>query len=259
MPIPLLVPGNKPVSLSLRQISFITIHPSFVESYKEFGVFAAATKLGIGIDAINLRDYAVDKHGSVDGRVYGGGDGMILRPEPLANALTSLQGPGTLVCYPSPHGRRWCQQEAENFLTFDCRHLVFICGRFGGIDQRFLDKYVDLEFSLGDFVISGGELSSLTIADSLLRLVPGVLGHRDSALRDSFAKGQNGLLESPQYTRPPEFEGSKVPEVLMGGNHEAIKTWQSQQSRLITQQRRPDLFKNSAHLSSIQALDDKRF
>ena len=226
----------------MKRLSFITIHPEFVYSYLGFGVFASALKQKIAeFNVINLRDFAVDKHGSVDSRAYGGGDGMIMRPEPLANAVESIKSPSSLVLFPSPHGKSWNHHEAQSFADSSCDHLIFICGRFGGVDQRFIDLYVDYQFSMGDFVLSGGELPSLSLADSMLRLVPKVLGHAESGDNDSFGEGMGGLLEHPQYTRPLEFKGVQVPAVLTGGNHRLINNWKELQSREVTSKLRPDL------------------
>ncbi len=229
----------------MKKISFITIHPEFVGSYLKFGVFASAiNKCGIEVEVINLRDFAIDKHGSVDDRAYGGGDGMIMRPEPLANAVRSTKALGSHVIYPGPAGRPW-NQEIAGKLSATLNHGIFICGRFGGVDQRVIDLLVDYEFSMGDYVISGGELASLTMADCLLRLIPGVLGNRASSVIDSFSPKLNGMLEYPQYTRPPNFEGLSVPGALISGDHEAIDSWKKAASRELTQFRRPDLIKMS--------------
>ena len=151
----------------MRRISFLTIHPDFIDEYRKFGVLARCESLKLAeINSVNLRDFAVDKRGSVDASPYGGGDGMILRPEPLRDALKSLSK--AKVIYTSPSGKAWSQSEASRLAQSD-EDIVFVCGRFGGIDQRFIDKYVDEEYSLGDFVISGGELACLTMADSVVR------------------------------------------------------------------------------------------
>ncbi|SMF34122.1 tRNA (guanosine(37)-N1)-methyltransferase TrmD [Pseudobacteriovorax antillogorgiicola] len=231
----------------MKRFSFITIHPQFIESYLSFGVFKSAQDRGlVSVDIINLRDFAVDRHGSVDDRAYGGGDGMIMRPEPLAQAVNHIRTPQSFVIFPSPHGQSWSHQNASQLTSSqDKQHLIFICGRFGGIDQRFIDRYVDLQVSMGDFVVSGGELPSLLMSDSILRLVPGVLGNQDSSELDSFSPGLSGLLEHPQYTRPLVFEGCEVPAVLRSGNHKAIEQWKHQQSKAVTEQYRPDLLSKS--------------
>jgi len=209
--------------LKQLRISFLTIHPSFIESYKTFGVFSAAIKNNIAeIEVVDLRNYAIDKRGTVDDAPYGGGDGMVLRPEPVVKALEAYNKP--YVVYLSPKGETWHQGLAEEF-SICSSHIVFICGRFAGLDQRVIDHYVHKEISLGDFVLSGGELAALTVADSILRLKPYVLGHPDSARFDSFSKAYDRKLEHPLYTRPSSFRGHEVPAVLLSGDHEKISTW----------------------------------
>lgn len=225
------------------QIHIITIHPTFVDSYKSFGVIHAAKKADmVEVNTVDLREFAVDKHGSVDDAPYGGGDGMVMRPDPLAAAVKSLENP--YVVLTSPGGRLWRQKDAFRYGAWE-RPLVFICGRFAGVDQRFIDKYVDEEISLGDFVVSGGELPTLMIVDSILRTLPGVLGNQESALNDSFSEGLEGLLEYPNYTRPREFEGMTVPEVLLSGDHARIAKWRKSEVLKKTLKLRPDLLDKS--------------
>jgi tRNA (guanine37-N1)-methyltransferase len=221
-------------------ISVITLFPQFIAKYSEFGVFRAALAQGkMQLNVINLRDFAIDDHGSVDAPPYGGGDGMVLRCEPLKAALESIPGQPRVILA-SASGRKWNASEAMTF-SLSSRPLVFVCGRFGGIDQRFIDRYVDDEICIGDYVVSGGELPVLTMIDSVLRYVPGVLGNSESCLNDSFAEGTGGLLEHPLYTRPKEFEGHSVPEILLSGDHKKIDQWRRKQSLEITAQKRPDL------------------
>ena len=227
----------------MRRLSFLSIHPSFIEEYKKFGVFARCESLGIAeFNSVNLRDFAIDKRGSVDGAPYGGGDGMILRPEPLKDAINSLSKPFKVI-YTSPSGKAWNQESARQ-LAQSNEDLVFICGRFGGVDQRFIDKYVDYEFSLGDYVLSGGELACLSMADSIVREIDGALGNNVSAACDSFGDQMDGLLEYPSYTRPEEFEGEKVPSILMSGDHKKIEEWRKNKALERTKKRRPDLLKD---------------
>jgi tRNA (guanine37-N1)-methyltransferase len=229
------------------KVSFISIHPEFIRAYFEFGVFAAAKAKGLAtIDAINLRDFAIDSRGTIDDTPYGGGDSMVMRPEPLKKALDHLGG--GYVIMPSPGGKPWNQKQAQALLD-EQRPIIVVCGRFAGIDQRFCDLYVDAEFSLGDFVISGGELAGLTMIDSCLRLIPESLGNAESARYDSFSPQIEGLLEHPLYTRPPLFEGIEVPEVLRSGHHEHIQKWRRQQSIERTSLKRPDLVKSSNPLT----------
>lgn len=230
----------------MRDLYVLTVHPRFVEAYKTFGVVRAAREKGVAdLKAIDLRDYAVDKHGSVDDSPYGGGDGMVMRPEPLAAAVDAFPvKPRVLLT--SPAGKPWTQAEARR-LADDSGPLLIVAGRFAGVDQRFIDQYVDDEFSAGDFVLAGGELPALMMIDSMLRLLPGVLGHQDSANMDSFAPGFDGGLEHPLYTRPPEFRGVGVPPVLLSGDHEAIAEWRREESHRRTKERRPDLSADRSH------------
>lgn len=227
----------------MRRYTLISVHPDFVHAYRRFGVLRAAEDKGLAqVDALHLRDFAVDRHGSVDDRPYGGGDGMVMRPEPLAAALAAAQGHGErpVVLLTSPQGQRWDQAAAELYARSE-RPLVIVCGRFGGLDQRFIDRYVDAEWSLGDYVLAGGELPALAMVESILRLVPGVLGDNESAARDSFGAGFDGALEHPLYTRPPVWEGLAVPEVLLSGDHRKIEAWKREQSAHVTARKRPDL------------------
>lgn len=223
----------------MRRFSFITIHPQFIDAYLKFGVFRAAERQGLGFSSVNLRSFAVDKHGSIDDAPFGGGDGMVLRVEPLAAAVRSLPQPAKVIVT-SPSGRPWTQADAERYAKAP-EDLIFIAGRFAGIDQRFLETFVDDDISLGDFVVSGGELPSLLLADSILRLIPGVLGNAQSPEEDSFGPGLAGMLEYPLYTRPLEFEGKPVPEVLLSGDHKAIAKWRQSEALKKTERLRPDL------------------
>jgi tRNA (guanine37-N1)-methyltransferase len=192
-----------------------------------------------------LRVFAVDLHGSVDDHPYGGGDGMVLRPEPLAaavEAVTESEGRAPTVILTSPAGTPWTHVEAERFAA-DAAPLLFVAGRFGGVDQRFVDQFVHHEYSVGDVVLAGGELPALMMAESILRFLPGVLGHADSAALDSFSPALDGGLEHPLYTRPLEFRGARVPDVLLSGDHERIATWRRDAARSRTADRRPDLKK----------------
>lgn len=219
---------------------FVSVHPQFIESYWQFGTFKSAQDKGlVNLNAINLRTYAVDKHGSVDARPYGGGDGMVLRPEPLASAVNAIPN-NPYVILTSPRGKMWQQSDVARLRTMD-RPIVFVCGRFGGVDERFIERYVDEEISIGDFILSGGELAALTICDSVIRTIPGVLGHEESALLDSFSPKISGHLEHPLYTKPATFEDLEVPPVLLSGNHQAIEDWRQDQSRKLTKKHRPDL------------------
>jgi tRNA (guanine37-N1)-methyltransferase len=228
-----------------HQFHVITIYPDFVTAYSRTGVFRAAHDKRLATVApIDLREFAVDKHGSVDDHPYGGGDGMVLRPEPLAAAVKSVAGAAAAtspyVVSTSPGGKPWTGAEARKLLALQ-RPITFACGRFAGIDQRFVDRYVDVEYSAGDFVLAGGELFALMMIESMLRYVPGVLGHGESAAQDSFEAAFDGGLEYPLYTRPPTFEGESVPPVLLSGDHAAIAAWRLKMARQRTARSRPDL------------------
>lgn len=203
---------------------------------------AAKTKGLAHVSPIDLRDYAVDKHGSVDDSPYGGGDGMVLRPEPLAAAIDALAVGGIKprVLLTTPAGKLWNHAQAVRFAASD-EPLAIVSGRFGGVDQRFIDLYVDEEFSIGDVVLAGGELPALMMAESILRFVPGTLGHAESAALDSFGDALAGGLEHPLYTRPADFRGHGVPDVLLSGDHSRIAEWRRAAAIERTHARRPDL------------------
>lgn len=226
----------------MKNVNFITIHPEFVETYFKFGVFAAAQRQDINLQSIDLRKYSRDRHGSVDDRPYGGGDGMVMRPDCLANCLKD-KGKESLVIYTSPKGVAFNDREAKRLASLD-RPITFICGRFAGVDQRFIDTYVDIEYSIGDFVLAGGELPSLAIAEAILRFKPGVLGNQSSSANDSFSEAYEGRLEYPLYTRPEVFEGRSVPKELLSGDHKLIEKWRQEQSLEETRKKRPDLLHN---------------
>lgn len=222
-------------------IHIISIHPKFIDAYMQFGVFKAAQDKSLAkIQTLNLRDYAIDKHGSVDSKSYGGGDGMVLRPEPIAVAVKTVENPYVILT--SPRGKIFQQSDAERVLALG-KPLVFVCGRFGGVDERFITKYVDEEISIGNFILSGGELAALAMVDAVLRLVPGVLGNEDSSQIDSFSEQLSGQLEHPLYSKPPVFEDMEVPAVLLSGHHQAIEDWRKEQSEILTKKLRPDLLK----------------
>ncbi|MBF0440699.1 MAG: tRNA (guanosine(37)-N1)-methyltransferase TrmD [Oligoflexales bacterium] len=218
----------------LQNISIATLYPSFVEAYLKFGILRNAIEKNIlSFNIINIRDYAVDRHGSVDDHPYGGGDGMVLRCEPLVR-LVSVFEKRPLIIYTSPSGRLWNHEDAVKFSGIETP-LLFICGRFAGVDQRFIDSYVDDEISFGDFVVSGGELPVLMMVDSIARQIPGVIGNPISPEYDSFTKEMKGLIEYPLYTRPEEFEGMRVPSVLLSGNHRKIDEWRRKESIMRTE------------------------
>lgn len=195
-----------------------------------------AGKIRVGIH--NIRDYALDRHRMTDDRPFGGGEGMVMMPEPLANCLKAVrvnEEPAQVILL-SPKGQRLTQQIAQRLAAYP--RLIFVCGRYEGVDERFREKYVDEEISIGDYVLTGGELAALVVMDSVSRLLPGVLGCEDSAPNDSFSCG---LLKYAQYTRPRIFEGTAVPEILLSGDHAAIARYRFVESIKITLERRPEL------------------
>ncbi|WP_031578167.1 tRNA (guanosine(37)-N1)-methyltransferase TrmD [Ruminobacter sp. RM87] len=226
------------------RIGVISIFPEMFQAITEFGVTGRAVQRGIiSLFCINPRSFAYDKHQKVDERPFGGGPGMVMMVQPLRDAILEAkkQLPNAKVIYMSPQGRKFDHQGCVELAKND--ELIIIAGRYEGIDERIIDKYVDEEWSVGDYVLSGGELPAMIVVDAVSRLIPGVLGDELSAVEDSFA---TGLLDCPQYTRPPEIDGQKVPEVLMSGNHEKIRKWRLEQSLVRTYERRPDILNNLA-------------
>lgn len=220
-------------------IDIITILPQLLKSPFEDSILKRAIdKKAVKIRLINLRDYSELKRKQVDDYQYGGGAGMVLMAEPLANCIDSLSKETTYdeIIYLTPDGSTYNQQEANRLSTL--QNILIICGHYKGIDQRIRDKYVTIEISVGDYVISGGELAAAIVADSIIRLIPGVLNNETSALTDSF---QDNLLAPPVYTRPSDFNGIKVPQILLSGNEKAINNWREEKALEITKNKRPDL------------------
>ena len=220
------------------KIDILTLFPDSFAPLKESIIGRAVNSGKLDINVINIRDFSTDKHKKCDDEIFGGGDGMLMMPQPLADCLDSVVTDKSCVCYMSPKGKTFSQSMAKNMAKIE--HLILICGHYEGIDQRIIDIYVDEEISIGDFVLTGGELPAMVVVDAVARLLPDVLGNEHSALEESF---ENGLLEYPQYTRPSEFRGHKVPDVLLSGNHALIAKWRKEQSEEITRKRRPDLIK----------------
>lgn len=191
------------------------------------------------INIINIRDYCYDKHKQADDMPFGGGAGMVLKPEPLFFALEKLNTKGKII-YTSPQGKTLTQDIVNNY-ALNSEELTIIAGHYEGIDERVIEEFVDDEISIGDYVLTGGELPAMIIADAVARIVPGVLGNKDSYENDSFF---NGLLDNPHYTRPAEFNGKKVPDVLLSGHHKNIDLWRKKESLKRTYLRRPDLLEN---------------
>lgn len=227
-------------------LGVITLFPEMFRAITDFGVTGRAVKQGLlEVHLWNPRDFTHDKHRTVDDRPYGGGPGMLMMVQPLRDAIHAAKaaaGDDVKVIYLSPQGRKLTQRGATE-LASQSQKLIFVCGRYEGIDERILQTEIDEEWSIGDYVLSGGELPAMTMIDAVARLVPGVLGKQASAEQDSFS---DGLLDCPHYTRPESLDGMDVPQVLLGGNHEQIRRWRLQQSLLRTMQRRPELFENLA-------------
>lgn len=223
----------------------VTIFPEFFAGPFQHGVVARAQGAGrLEIQLHDLRNWTYDRHRTVDDRPFGGGEGMLLKAEPLFEAVESLlpqRGPGSRVVLVSAQGKPFTQEAARRWAQLD--DLFILCGRYEGVDERVAEHLADEEVSIGDFVLSGGELAAALIVDTVARLLPGVLGNEDSTRNESFGEGNDGLLDCPQYTRPAEFRGWKVPEVLLGGNHEEIKRWRRAASREKTERLRPDLLR----------------
>ncbi len=238
----------------------ITLFPEMFASFSEQGVTGRAIKTGIlSLECISPRQFTVDRHQTVDARPYGGGPGMVMMLEPLRLALeaakSALMGISDInprVIYLSPQGRRFDQAAAKSLGAKTS--LIFIAGRYEGIDERFVRRYVDEEWSIGDYVLSGGELPAMVMVDAMARFLPGVLGDAESAIQDSF---EEGLLDCPHYTRPECYLGDCVPEVLLSGDHKRIANWRLQQSLGRTWERRPDLLeKLELSASQMKLLDE---
>ncbi len=218
----------------------ITLFPEMISIVREFGVTGKAVKQGlIKINAWNPRDYTQDKHGSVDDRPYGGGPGMVMMMQPVSAAIIAAKqetGSNVKVIHLTPQGRKLDQAGVSELRSE--KNLILLAGRYEGIDERLIESEVDEEWSIGDFVISGGELAALVMIDAITRTLPGVLGDDQSAVEDSFV---SGLLDHPHYTRPEEFDNKRVPDILLSGNHEKIRLWRRKQALGRTWLRRPDL------------------
>lgn len=218
------------------KVKVFTIFPEIFPGFLGYSLTGKALDEGKwSLETVNIRDYAIDKHGSVDDTPCGGGAGMVMRPDILGRALRANYQGGRLI-YMSPRGKPLSQPLVHELAAED--NLSVICGRFEGIDQRVLDAYNVEEISIGDYVLTGGEQAAQIMLDAVIRLLPGVLGNADSTVDESF---ENGLLEHPQYTRPIEWEGRSVPDILLSGHHQNIAKWRKQQALDVTKQKRPDL------------------
>ncbi len=223
----------------------ITLFPEMFEAITRFGISRRAFENRIAtLDAINPRDFATNAYKTIDDRPFGGGPGMVMTPEPLEKAISAgraLVGVSSNVIYLSPQGRPLTDALVRELAAQPS--LVLLCGRYEGVDERVIERQVDMEISIGDFVVSGGELPAMMLIDAILRTLPGVLNDAHSAEEDSFA---SGLLDCPHYTRPEQYEGMAVPEVLLSGNHERIRVWRLAESLKRTRERRPDLLEGRA-------------
>jgi len=232
----------------------ISLFPEMFDAIRQ-GVTGRAIERGqVQLHPWNPRDYTHDVHRTVDDRPYGGGPGMVMKVEPLRATIEAARqaAPDSPVIYLSPQGRRFDQQAAQNMSQRS--GMILLAGRYEGIDERLIGAYVDEEWSIGDYVLSGGELPAMVLMDAIIRLLPGVLGHEDSAVEDSYV---DGLLDCPHYTRPEVIEGREVPEVLLSGNHKAIREWRLMQSLGRTWLRRPDLLQGRPLTDEEQGLLDQ--
>lgn len=231
----------------------ISLFPDMFFPFTQQGVIGRAVKSGkISVDTFNPRDFTHDRHRTVDDRPYGGGPGMLMMVKPLTDAIhaaKNIGGENSKVIYLSPQGKPLDQAGVKRLASIE--RTILICGRYEGVDERVIESHVDEEVSIGDYVLSGGELPAMVLMDAVARLVPGVLGHKASAVEDSFT---DGLLDCPHYTRPEVLEGQKVPEVLLSGDHEKIRQWRLMQSLGRTMQRRPDLLNHLALTEEQQRL-----
>ncbi|MFW6052391.1 MAG: tRNA (guanosine(37)-N1)-methyltransferase TrmD [Desulfosalsimonas sp.] len=217
----------------------LTIFPGMFEAFAGHGIIRRAVESGrIRINPVNVRDYAEGRHKVTDDRPYGGGSGMVMKPEPLASAIREVKEgrPDARTVLLSPQGERFDQGTARRYAEERC--LIFVCGRYEGLDERICETYIDDEISIGDYVLTGGELAAMVVIDAVTRHVPGALGAEDAVECDSFSDGR---LEHPQYTRPRVFEGKEVPGVLLSGDHQAVEEWRRESALLRTLLKRPDL------------------
>ncbi len=226
-------------------IAVVTLFPEMFGAISDYGVTGRAIQKGVlGLQCINPREFTEDRHQTVDDRPYGGGPGMVMMPEPLSRALQDARSriakPAKTV-YLSPQGRPLDQAGLAELASSEA--LILLAGRYEGVDERLIEREIDEEWSIGDYVISGGELAAMVMIDGISRLLPGVLGHQQSAEQDSFAQG---LLDCPHYTRPEVYEGDVVPDVLLSGNHGAIRRWRLKQALGRTYTRRPELLESRA-------------
>jgi tRNA (guanine37-N1)-methyltransferase len=226
------------------KIDILTLFPGICHGALGESMMKRARERGLAeINAVDLRQWAIGRHRQADDMPYGGGPGMVMKIEPIHAALQALRSPETRVVLMTPQGRPFTQTIAREYARE--RHVILLCGHYEGVDQRVADHLVDDEISIGDYVLTNGALAALVVTDAVVRLIPGVLGDADSAEQDSFGNGEGGrLLDHPHYTRPVDYEGWRVPDVLLSGNHAAIEKWRLEQARALTRERRPDLLED---------------
>ncbi|HEY0457357.1 MAG TPA: tRNA (guanosine(37)-N1)-methyltransferase TrmD [Verrucomicrobiae bacterium] len=219
------------------KVDVLTLFPAMFAGPLEVSIVQRARTAGLlDLRIHNLRDWTHDRHKTVDDKPFGGGPGMVLKPEPLFEAIESLAADNTRVILMTPSGQVFNQAKARELVA--CEHLLIVCASYEGVDERVIEALVDEELSIGDYVLTNGGLPAMVVIDAVTRLIPGALGHEESALDESFS---HGLLEYPHYTRPAEFRGIKAPEVLLSGNHAEIEKWRAQEAQARTARRRPDL------------------
>ena len=218
------------------RIDVLTLFPEMFGAFNESIIGRARESGLLEINVINIRDFSKDKHKKCDDAPFGGGTGMVMTPQPLFDAIESVKTKDSLVILTSPRGQTFNQKMCKELSSF--KHLIFVCGHYEGVDERIIELCIDREISIGDFVLTGGEIPAMAMVDSISRYVDGVLGNNQSLEEESFS---SGLLEYPQYTRPAEFKGLKVPEVLLSGNHAEIAKFRKAEAEKITKARRPDI------------------
>lgn len=217
----------------------LTLFPEFMDSLFNYSIIGrAAEEKKVSLNWVNIRDFSKNKHKKVDDYPFGGGPGMVMKPEPIYDAIMSVKESNSKVIYLSPQGKQLDQKMAEDLSNES--HLILLCGHYEGIDNRIIENFIDQEISIGDYVLTGGEIPAMVLIDTVTRLMPGVLSSEESYMDESH---YDGLLEYPQYTRPRTFKELSVPEILLSGNHEKIAQWRKEESIRITSQKRPDLLK----------------
>lgn len=242
------------------RVDILSLFPEFFSVFTDWSIIGRAIKDNkVIVNNVNIRDFSNNKHKKVDDYPFGGGSGMLMKPEPIYEAINSVKSQNSRIIYLSPQGKKFNQELAKELSREE--HLVLLCGHYEGIDNRIIENYIDEEISIGDFVLTGAEIPAMLILDAVIRLLPGVLRSEESYIDDSH---YNGLLEYPQYTRPRVFNGYSVPDILLSGNHKNIKNWREKQSLKTTLEKRPDLLEKKdlsseqqKYLNEIQSeLDD---